>query len=73
MLQVSQASKQYPTPQPRNDRSKFDSILITFDSNIIPALPPINNNLNAIARMVDNLSLTFDDKLVRTLALHARW
>lgn len=72
-LQASKASKQYPTPQPRNSRGKFDSTSVILDSNIVPALPPSNDDLNAVARLVDDPSSTFDDKLARRLALHARW
>ena len=66
----AKASKQPSTPQPRNNKGKFDSIPVVFDSS---ALPPSNNDLNAVAKLVDNSDSTFDDKLARTLALHARW
>lgn len=65
---VSNASKQHSTPQPYNSKAKFNSILVTFDS---PALLPSNDDFNTIAQLVDDRSLTFDDKLIRTLAFHA--
>lgn len=61
---------QHFTTQPCNGRGKFDSIPVAFDSL---ALPPSNNNLNTVAGLVDDLNLTFDDKLAKTLAFHARW
>lgn len=72
-LQASKASKQHPTPQTRNSRGKFGSTPGTLDSTIVPALPPSGVDLNAVEKLVDDPSSTFDDKLARTLALHARW
>ena len=80
-LRASKASKHHSTPQPRNNKGKFDSTPVALDSSALPqsnddlnAVAGLgNNDLNAVAGLVDNPSLTFDDKLARTLALHARW
>lgn len=38
-------------PQPRNNRSEFNTIPVTFDS---PNLLASNNNLNARVKLVDD-------------------
>ncbi len=67
-LKASKVSK-HCIPQPQNIRDKFDSTLSTLDSQ----LPPSDVDLNAIEQLVDDPSTIFDDKLIRTLALHTRW
>lgn len=56
--------------QPHNNRSKFNSTLLTLNSL---TLPPSNNDFNAVIGLMDNLSSTFDNKLAKTLALYIRW
>ncbi len=67
-LKASKASK-HRTPQSRNIRGKFDSTPSTLDFQ----MPPSNIDLNAVEQLVEDPSTTFDDKLAKALALHARW